>query len=69
MDHLREVIPAENGLHNAVFILSGGFKASLAEMGEFKEILLRDLEAGETSWECFCNGRLVTVEKKKADQV
>jgi len=69
MYHLGEVIPAENGLRNAVFILSGGFKVSLAEMDEFKKILLRDLEAEKTSWECFCNGGRVTVEKKKADQV
>ena len=70
MDHLwQSAIPAENGLGNAVFILGGGSKASLAEMDEFREILRRDLEAGKTSWECFCNGVPVTFEKAKTNRV
>ena len=68
MDHLWEAIPAENGLRNAVFILSGGFNVSLAEMDEYREILRRDIEAGETSWECFCNGIPVNVKKVKANR-
>jgi hypothetical protein len=66
MIRLREMIPAENGIRNAVFIICGGSEASLADMDEFKEILRRDLEAGKTSWECFCNGIRTTVEKTSA---
>lgn len=69
MRYLREVIPAENGLRNAVFILRGGVQTSLAEMEEFKGILRRDLEAGKTSWECFCDGSQVIVEKSKTNGV
>lgn len=66
MDRLWDLIPAENGLRNAVFVVGGGFEASLADMDEFKEVLRRDLEAGKTSWECFCNGIRTTVEKTTA---
>jgi len=69
MDVLWKAIPAETRLHNAVFIVSGGFKATLAEMDEFKEILRRDLEAGKTSWECYYDGNQVTVEKQKQNRV
>jgi len=62
------VIPAENGLRNAVFIVSGGFKVSLAEVDEFEETLRRDLEAGKMGWECYCNATQVTVGKKKPDR-
>jgi L-serine/L-threonine ammonia-lyase len=65
MNGLRELIPVENGIRNAVFILCGGFNINLAEMNKFREALRRDLEAGDTSWECFCNGIQVTVEKTK----
>jgi len=65
MSHLREVIPAENVIRNAVFIVSGGFEASLAKMDEFKAILRRDLEEGKTGWECYCDGNLVTVKKRE----
>ena len=68
MNHLWELIPAENGIRNAVFILCGGFEVNLAEMDEFKETLRRDLEAGNTSWECFCNGIQMTVEKTKTNR-
>jgi len=69
MVRLGDFIPAENGLRNAVFILCGGFNVNLAEMDEFRETLRRDLEAGNTSWEYFCNGIQVTVEKAKANRV
>ena len=69
MSHLLEVVPAENGLRNAVFIVSGGFDVSLAKMDEFREILRRDLKAGNTSWECYCDGNLVTVKKKDQNRV
>ena len=65
MSHLREVIPAENGLRNGVFIVSGGFEVSLAKMAEFKAILRRNLEEGKTNWECYCDGNPVTVKKKE----
>ena len=69
MDRLWNVIPAENGVHNAVFIVSGGFDASLAEMDEFKEILRRDLEAGKETWECYCDGNQVNVKKNNQNRV
>jgi len=69
MIRLGDFIPAENGLRNAVFILCGGFEANLAEMDWFRETLRRDLEARDTSWECFCNGIQMTFEKTKTDQV
>ena len=69
MGHLWEAVPAEDGLRNAVFIVSGGLSASLAEMDAFREILRRDLEAGKTSWECFCNGIPVSVKKAKPNWV
>lgn len=69
MDHLWEAIPAGNGLRSAVFILGGGSSASLAEMEGYKEILRRDLQAGKTSWDCFCDGYQLTVPKTKTDQV
>jgi len=69
MNHLWEVIPAENGLRNAVFIVSGGFDVSLAKMDEFREILRWDLEAGKTSWECYCDGNLVTVRREGQNRV
>ena len=62
------MIPAENGLRNAVFIVSGGFDVSLAQMDEFKAILRQDLEAGRTSWECYCDGNLVTVKKEEQNR-
>lgn len=69
MVRLGDFIPAENGLRNAVFILCGGFGVNLAEMDGFRETLRRDLEAGDPSWECFCNGIRMTFEKTKTDQV
>ena len=69
MVRLGDFIPAENRLRNAVFILCGGFNVNLAEMDEFRETPRRDLEAGNTSWECFCNGIQVIVETTKANRV
>jgi len=68
MGRLREVIPAENGLRSAVFIVSGGFNVSLAKMEEFKEILRRDLEAGKANWECYYDGNQVAVKKNNPVQ-
>lgn len=55
-DHLLEATPVKNGLRNTTFILYSGSKVGLAEMEEFRKTLRRDIEAGNMSWESFCNG-------------
>lgn len=38
-----------------VFIVCGGFKISLKEMGEYRTVVGQELETGR-EWECACDG-------------
>ena len=46
-NHFWEMFPTENGIRNAVFIVSGGFEARLAEMDRPRRAFRRDPEAGD----------------------
>lgn len=67
--HLWEMFPAENGVRNAIFIVSEGFEVSPAEMDKFRRALCCDPGAGNMIWGCFCDGVSVTLEGTKTNQV
>ena len=46
-----------------IFIVCGGFKISLDEMEEYREIVRADLKNGEHGWEVVCNGEKMYVAK------
>lgn len=46
-----------------VFIVCGGFKISLAEMEEYRDIVRADIEKGD-SWQVLYNGEEVSVGKE-----
>ena len=46
-----------------VFIVCGGFKISLDEMEEYREIVSASLKNGENSWEVLYNGKILPVAK------
>lgn len=46
-----------------VFVVCGGFKISLDEMEEYREIVRADGLKGEETWEVVCNGEKLSVNK------
>lgn len=48
---------------NVVFVVCGGFKVSLSDMREYEDIIDRDLKGEARSWNIFCDGEVIKVEK------
>lgn len=46
-----------------VFIICGGFKISLKEMEEYREIVSADLRKGKNDWEVLYNGEVLLIPK------
>jgi L-serine/L-threonine ammonia-lyase len=61
---LQHLVPSSSTAREktVVFIVCGGFKISLEELEEYREIVGADLKNGE-SWEVMCNGDKLLVEK------
>ncbi|KAF4576879.1 hypothetical protein EYR40_001128 [Pleurotus pulmonarius] len=48
---------------SVVFIVCGGFKVSLSDMTEYRDIVDEDLKAEAGSWDVFCDGDVIKVDK------
>jgi L-serine/L-threonine ammonia-lyase len=46
-----------------VFIVCGGFKISMDELQEYREIVRADSRNGEDNWEVLCSGEKLFVAK------
>lgn len=57
------VPPSSSGtLRTVVFIVCGGFKVSLEEMVEYRDIVNADVRSGG-HWEVLCNGERWVIDK------
>lgn len=48
---------------NVVFVVCGGFKVSLSDMREYRDVIDEELKAEVGSWNVFCDGEVIKVEK------
>ncbi|KAI0797773.1 tryptophan synthase beta subunit-like PLP-dependent enzyme [Abortiporus biennis] len=54
---------ADGTTRTIVFIVCGGFKVTLDELEEFKEIVKAELQSQERNWEVKCNGEQWSIPK------
>jgi L-serine/L-threonine ammonia-lyase len=59
------LLPSDGAPKTVVIVVCGGFKISLAEMDEYRDIVRKELEDGEEFWKGTYNGEEWSIKKKQ----